>query len=167
MSALRSLALTACLLLAVASVSFAQRHRGGRYDDQIRAAVTKLLAERSNYKNVKSEVSDSVVTLTGSVELPSTRRHLVASIRRIQHVSRVDNDVVLDPPAESDQAVIGRLQQRLEDAGLKGITCRVREGAVTLEGIVRNNRDRERTVRLVKETPGVKEVSSKLTVAEK
>lgn len=167
MSALRSLALTACLLLAVSSLSFAQRHRGGRYDEQIRAAVTRLLSEKSDYKNVKSEVGDSVVTLTGAVQLPSTRKALVARIRHIPHVSRVDNDVVLDPPAENDQSVIGRLQQRLEDAGLKGITCKVREGAVTLEGIVRNDRERSRTVRLVRETQGVKEVSSKLTVAEK
>jgi len=164
---LRSGAVIACVLLAVSSAAFAQRHRGGRYDDQIRAAVTKLLSEKNNYKNVKSEVGDGVVTLTGAVELPSTRRYLVTKIRHIPHVSRVDNDVVLDPPAENDQAVYGRVQQRLEEAGLKGITCRVREGAVTVEGIVRSHRERERAVRLVKETPGVKEVSSKLTEAEK
>lgn len=166
MSASRCLALTGCLLLVLSSASSPQRHRGGRYDEQIRTEVAKVLAGKDDYKNVKAEVGDSVVTLTGNVELDSTRRFLVAKIRHIAHVSRVDNDVVLDPPAESDKAVYSRVQQRLEDAGLKGLTLKVREGAVTLEGIARNKQDRERAIQTARQTPGVKEVESKLTVAE-
>ena len=167
MAPVRCVALTLFLLLTLPTLSPAQRtHRGGRYDEGIRTAVVRLLAGKSDYKNVKTEVGDSVVTLTGSVELASTRKFLVRRVRDIAHVNSVRNEIVLDPPAENDSAVLGRVQQRLEDAGLKGITLRVREGAVTLEGMVRTSRDRERAVQMVRETPGVKEVESKLTVAE-
>ncbi|MFI5103533.1 MAG: BON domain-containing protein [Terriglobales bacterium] len=167
MSAVRGIALTLFLLLTLPTFSPAQRaHRGGRYDEGIRTAVARLLAGKSDYKDVKAEVGDSVVTLTGSVELASTRKFLVRKVRDIAHVNSVRNEIALDPPAENDSAVLGRVQQRLEDAGLKGITLRVREGAVIVEGMVRNTRDRERALQMVRETAGVKEVESRLTVAE-
>ncbi len=143
------------------------QRRGARYDQQIRESVAKLLTSKADYKNVKADVDDATVTLTGNVELDSTRRFLVQRARRIAHVNGVQNELVLDPPAMEDKTLYGHVQQELEDAGFKTLTIKAHEGAVTLLGIVRTVQDRERALRIARETKGVKEVESRLTVAEK
>ena len=47
-------------------------------DAQIRGRIAKVLAGNKDYKNVKAEVEDGIVTLTGDVELHGVRRDLVA-----------------------------------------------------------------------------------------
>lgn len=145
----------------------ATQRRGARYDQQIRESVAKLLTSKADYKNVKADVDDATVTLTGNVELDSTRRFLVQRARRIAHVNGVQNELVLDPPAMEDKTLYGHVQQQLEDAGFKTLTIKAHEGAVTLSGVVRTEKDRERALQTVRATPGVKEVESRLTVAEK
>jgi osmotically-inducible protein OsmY len=152
------------LVLVLAGSSPGQRH--GERDERIRVAVAQLLASKSDYKNVKADVDDRIVTLRGNVELDSTRRFLVQRIRHIAHVERVRNELVLDPPAMEDKALLGRVQQQLEDSGFKGLTIKAHEGAVTLLGMVRNTQALERAIQIARQTPGVKEVESRLTVAE-
>lgn len=152
-------------LLAVAAV--AMQNRGGRYDDQIRTEVQQVLGEDGAYKNITARVEDSVVTLTGSVELDSTRQVLISRVRRIPHVESVESNVVLTPPAVSDQTLYGRVQRTLADAGFAEVKIRVHEGAVLLEGTVRNAKERQRAISLVRQTEGVKEVqASSLKAAE-
>jgi len=46
---------------------------GGRYDQDILSATTRLLESRSEYKEVHAQVEDGIVTLTGTVRLESSR----------------------------------------------------------------------------------------------
>jgi hyperosmotically inducible periplasmic protein len=140
--------------------------RGGRYDQQIRQRVARLLASKSECKNVKAQVEDGVVTLTGTVELDSERRTVVTRVRRIPHVEEVDNQILLSPPAPLDDVLYSRVTRRLGDAGFPEIRVRVHDGAVVLEGTVRTPRDRQSAVHLVWQTDGVKEVEARLTVAQ-
>lgn len=140
---------------------------GGRYDPQIRAEVSQLLRKEAKYKKVKAEIEDSVVTLTGSVELDSTRRGLVDRIRKVPHVEAVQNQVLLDPPALDDKMLYGRVTQGLADAGFETLKCTVHEGAVTLEGMVADQKQRERVIELVRRMDGVKEVDAHLSFASK
>ncbi len=156
-----------CTLLAAATVPATAQARGGRYDAQIKASVSELLKSKNEYKDVQALVEDSVVTLSGSVELDSTRQALLSRVRRIPHVESVESNVVLSPPAVPDQTLFGRVQRALADAGFAEVKIRVHEGAVRLEGTVRNARERERAIQLVRMTEGVKEVqASSLTAAE-
>jgi osmotically-inducible protein OsmY len=139
---------------------------GGRYDRQIRNELARIL-RKAEYKKAKADVEDSVVTLKGSVELDSTRRALVDRARRIPHVEAVENQLVLDPPAPDDQALYGRVQRNLADAGFETLKLTVHEGAVTVEGAVADQKQRQRVIDIVKRTEGVKEVDARLSFATK
>jgi hyperosmotically inducible protein len=155
------------LLLAVALIgqmATAQR-KGSRYDDGIRTAVTDTLKSHADFKKVSATVEDNVVTLNGSVELNSTRERLIDQVKQIKHVHSVRNEIILDPPAPPDQTLYGRVRQTLADIRLETINFKVHEGAVTLSGIVRTEKERQRAIEMVRSTDGVKEVRSHLTIA--
>lgn len=154
-------------LVALFLVGAMAMQSGGRYDVQIRTEIAQLLEQNSAYKNVTVRAEDSVVTLTGTVELDSTRQALIIRVRRIPHVESVESNIVLSPPAVPDQTLHGRVQSALADAGFGEVKIRVHEGAVRLEGTVRNAKERQRAIELVRQTEGVKEVqASSLTAAE-
>jgi osmotically-inducible protein OsmY len=153
-----------CMLALAASAALAQA-QGGRYDQQILSNVARVLAGDPQYKNVTVDVEDGVVTLAGSVALDSTRRNLAVRVRHIDHVAGVENQLVLSPPAPPDHVLYGEVQRRLLDAGYKDITIQVHEGAVVLQGIVRNQKDMNAARQIVSLTPGVKEVAARLTIA--
>jgi len=134
--------------------------RGGRYDYRIRAELAQVLERNNAYHNVAATVEDNVVFLAGSVELDSTRQALIARVRRIPGVESVENNVVLSPPAVPDQTLYGRVQRTLSNSGFAEVKFRVHEGSVTLEGTVRNAKERQRLIHLVQTTDGVKEVSA-------
>lgn len=160
----RGTLLTLLLIAGLATAAHPKR-KGSRYDDEIRSAVANVLKSHSDIKNVKSTVDDNVVTLTGSVELNSTREDLVNQVKHIKHVHSVRNELVLNPPAPPDQTLYVRVRQTLADIRLETIQFRVHEGAVTLSGIVRNEKERQRAIEMVRSTDGVKEVLSRLTIA--
>jgi hyperosmotically inducible periplasmic protein len=140
--------------------------RGGRYDQQIRVDVAKFLASKNECKNVKAQVEDGVVTLTGTVELDSERRTVATRVRRIPHVEEVDNQILLSPPAPLDDVLYARVTRRLSDAGFSNVKVQVHEGAVVLQGNVRTPRERQSAVQMVWATEGVKEVEARLSVAQ-
>jgi osmotically-inducible protein OsmY len=162
-SELRWADIVVVFLLVAAGV--AMQTRGGRYDYQIRTEVKQVLERNSAYRNVTATVEGSVVFLAGSVELDSTRQALIDKMRRIPHVESVEGNVVLSPPAIADQLLNGRVQRTLSDAGFGDIKFRVHEGAVILEGTVRNFKERQRLIQLVQATDGVKEVSTIALIA--
>jgi hyperosmotically inducible periplasmic protein len=140
------------------------QNRGGRYDQQISSNVAQVLLSDKDYKNVSIQVEDSMVTLTGSVDLDSTRRNLVVQIRHISHVAGVDNQVVLSPPAPPDNILYGRVMSRLQESGYGDLTAQVHEGAVILKGYVRTQKDWVWAKEIVMLTPGVKEVEARLSI---
>jgi osmotically-inducible protein OsmY len=145
----------------------AMQTRSGSYDYQIRAEVAQVLERNNAYHNVKATVEDSVVFLVGNVELDSTREALITRTRRIPHVESVESNVVLSPPAVPDQTLFARVQRTVADAGFGEVQFRVHEGAVVLEGTVRNFKERQRLLELVQATDGVKEVTAiALIIAE-
>jgi len=159
-------AVTIASVLTCAAATALTQPRGGRYDDQIRADVAKLLAAKSECKNVKAQVDDSVVTLTGTVELDSERRTIVTRVRRIPHVEEVDNRILLSPPAPLDDVLYGRVMRRLRDAGLDQIKAQVHEGAVILQGSVCTMCECQSAVQLVWASEGVKEVEAQISVMQ-
>jgi osmotically-inducible protein OsmY len=124
-----------------------------------------MLKSHVDYSKVRAEVEDNVVTVKGSVLLNSTRERLIDQIKQIKHVHSVRNEIILDPPAPPDQTLYGRVRQTLADIRLETINFKVHEGAVTLSGIVRTEKERQRAIEMVRSTDGVKEVRSQLTIA--
>lgn len=110
--------------------------KGGKYDPQILAATSRVLASET-YRNVHAEVEDGIVTLKGTVKLESLRAGLEYKIRHLTNVAGVHNEVLLDPPPVEDKVLFGRVSNKLRDAGFEHIRVRTHYGAVTLIGIVR------------------------------
>jgi osmotically-inducible protein OsmY len=139
---------------------------GGRYDQQILAGTQKIIADNSDYKNVHADVEDSIVTLTGTVKLESTRLALEDRVRHLANVGGVRNQVVLDPPVALDQVLFTRLNARLIDAGYEHIGLKVHNGEVILTGAVRTQQERSDVLQIVWATEGVREVQAQLTILQ-
>jgi osmotically-inducible protein OsmY len=55
--------------------------QGGRYDAQIRSRVAQVIAGNKDYKNVKADVEDGIVTLSGELScIACAAAWLLASI---------------------------------------------------------------------------------------
>ncbi|HET6934784.1 MAG TPA: BON domain-containing protein [Candidatus Angelobacter sp.] len=154
---------TLTLALCVAISVLALPRRGGRYDPAIRSKVADLLRSKADYQKVRAKVEDGIVTLTGSVELDSTRRWVVDRVRGMDHVAGVNSRLVLKPPAVPDQTLYGRVRRNLNDAGFQSLELQVHEGAVKLSGGVTNERERQHAIQVARNTAGVKEVESTVT----
>lgn len=155
-----------CLLLCLSlTAGAASRPKGGRYDQKILASAQRIVQSCQACGKVSVAVEDGVVTLSGTVELDSTRLDLEGKIKHIAHAARVDDEIVLDPPAVPDQELATRLASRLVDEHFESVITIVHNGAVTLTGVVRNQEERERLLRIVYSTEGVKEVKTSLSVA--
>ena len=139
--------------------------KGGRYDPQILTATSRILQGNSNYKNVYADVDDGIVTLTGTVKLESLRAGLEYKIHRLPNVAGVRNQVLLDPPPIDDKVLLSRLSNNLREAGFDTVRVKAHNGAVTLIGTVRTQRERNRVTQTAWSTDGVKEVYSQLSVA--
>lgn len=164
---LMSLIAATMLLPAAAQTGQTAGRRAGRYDQQIRAELWHILHKEAKYREVKAEVEDNVVTLTGSVELDSTRRALADRVRKISHVETVQNEVLLDPPAVDDKLLYSRVVKNLAEAGFETLKCNVHQGAVTLEGMVGDQKQRQRVIDLVRRIDGVKELDARLSFASR
>ena len=152
-----------CSLLVLANVFYGIS--GARQDQAILSATVKVIESRSEYKEVHAEVEDGIVTLTGKVELETSRVGLENKIRHIGFVAGVRNQIALFPPAVADEVLLHRLNATLKDAGYGDIKVNVHNGAVAVTGMVRTERDRNRAMQLVRQTDGVREVQAELSVA--
>lgn len=159
-----SIVSSVCLLVAFTALATSQE-RGGRYDQQIRSNIARVLLSDRAYQDVSAEVEDGIVTLSGNVVLDSARRNLEVQIRHISHVAGVDNQIVLWPAAPPDSILYGQVMSRLQEAGYGDVKAQVHEGAVILKGSVRTQRDWFWAKEIVTLTPGVKEVEARMTVA--
>ena len=134
--------------------------------DEIGRRVAKLLAAHREYQNVTFQVEDEVVTVSGRVPTWSNRNDLAWSVRRIEHVRSVRNEVVLDPPAISDEVLRGRVKRALNAAGFGEIRFQAHEGMVILTGTVRKRQESTRVQDVAVSVEGVREVINRINVAE-
>jgi len=152
-----------CFLLVLANVFYGIP--GAKQDQAILRATVRIIKSRSEYKDVHAEVEDGIVTLTGKVELESSRSALKNKIRHIAHVAGVRNQIALFPPPVADEVLLHRLSATLRDAGYGDVKIAVHNGAVVVTGIVRTEKDRNWATQLVWQTDGVREVQAELSVA--
>ena len=118
-------------------------------------------------------VDGSTVTLLGQVVRPSLKSDAENAIKHIEGVEKVDNQIEILPPAPMDDGLRIRLYRAiygypaLEKYALgvqKPIRIIVKNGRVTLEGVVDNETDKNLAGLRANSVPGIFSVTNNLQV---
>jgi osmotically-inducible protein OsmY len=136
------------------------------FDAEIGKKVASFLSSRQEYRNVDFSVEDEIVTLSGKVALWSQRTGLEWSVRNMEHVRRVQNQVALDPPPVSDELLRTRTKKALIGAGFGHLVFQAHQGQVILRGSVRTRSQWVRLGDLARNVEGVREVENLIRVEE-
>ena len=161
-------------LLAVGLLSatlFAEPTAAARYDNQIQTTVTKRLATKTQFSNVKSSVEDGIVTLTGTVDLYQRKLDAAKAARKIANVQGVRNLINVAGPNVPDAQLESTLARKLRyvrvgyDSTFDYFALGVKDGVVTMEGQDRTGIGRDEALADIANMPGVKDVIDNVSVA--
>ena len=167
-------ALTASLVLAInfASAGRAWAQAGsGPNDSQIQADVTKAL-DNKRFKDVKSSVSNGVVTLSGTVDIYSDKEEADRKTHHRKNVKGVENEIQVAGPEVEDVTLRNKLAEKLAydrvgygTTAFNALTIGVQNGVVTLGGVAYGPTDKDSALSLAANYPGVKDVIDNIEVA--
>jgi len=125
------------------------------------------------FDNLAYKVEGSNVTLFGQVAHPSIKSDAENAVKHIEGVEHVDNQIEILPPSPMDDGLRRRLFHAiygfpsLEKYALgvqKPIRINVRNGHVTLEGVVDNDSDKNTAGLRANGVPGIFSVTNNLQV---
>jgi hyperosmotically inducible protein len=127
------------------------------------------------FDNIAYKVDGYTVTLLGQVVRPSLKSDAGNVVKRIEGVEKVDNQIEVLPPSGMDDRL--RLQlfraiyrfpplQKYELGVQKPIRIIVKNGRVSLEGVVDNEADKNLVGLRANTVPGIFGVTNNLQVAE-
>jgi hyperosmotically inducible periplasmic protein len=161
------------LLVGLLSVSMvAQTSSAARYDATVQTAVTAKLAQNDKFHNVKSEVEDGIVTLTGTVDLYQDKLDAAKAAKKIKNAQGVRNLITVAGPAVTDAQLTEQLSRKLYydrvgwyDSAFNYFTLNVKDGVVTLGGQTYNDVGRDSALALVQRMEGVKDVVNEVKVS--
>jgi len=155
-------------LMAVMAV--AQSPAAARYDNQIQAAVTQKLSNKTQFHDVKASVEDGIVTLTGTVDLYQGKLDAGKLARKIANAQGVRNFITVAGPNVPDAQLEQKLATKLRyvrvgyDSAFDYFALGVKDGVVTVEGQDRTGVGRDEALADIANMPGVKDVVEKISV---
>lgn len=167
------IATTAGLIMVftlLGAITVGQESSAARYDGQIQTAVAQKLAAKSEFKNVKSNVDDGIVTLTGTVDLYQRKLDAAKAARKIKDVQGVRNLLEVAGPNVPDEQLEQKLATKLRyvrvgyDSAFDYFAVNVKDGVVTVEGQDRTGMGRDEALADIANMPGVKDVIDKVSV---
>jgi osmotically-inducible protein OsmY len=142
----------------------AETGAASRYDDQIQTAVIQKLAAKSQFSNVKANVQDGIVTLSGTVDLYQGKLDAAKLARKAGHTQGVRNLLNVAGPNVTDAELEQKLARKLRyvrvgyDNTFDYFALGVKDGVVTLEGQDRTGLGRDEALADISNMPGVKDV---------
>lgn len=126
-------------LLSIPTLAFALLLSAcGKSDAELTKAVTDKLAA-DKVAGVTATVKDGVAKLTGEVADVTVKNKAEVSVKSVEGVKSVDNQLKPLPsplPAPADPMLKVKLEEALRKAGCTGATVTVADGKVTLGGTV-------------------------------
>lgn len=161
-------------LLAVGLLSatlVAETGAKARYDSQVQNTVTHKLASKKHLSNIKANVEDGIVTLTGTVDLYQRKLDAAKLARKIPNVQGVRNLIEVAGPNVPDVQLEQKLATKLTyvregyDSTFDYFALGVKDGVVTVEGQDRTGVGRDEALSEIANTPGVKDVIENISVA--
>jgi osmotically-inducible protein OsmY len=141
-----------------------------RYDTQIQTTVTQKLSAKSQFSNVKATVEDSIVTLTGTVDLYQRKLDAAKLARKTAHAQGVRNLVTVAGPDVPDAQLEQKLAKKLRyvrvgyDNTFDYFALGVKDGVVTVEGQDRTGVGRDEALADIANMPGVKDVIDNVSI---
>jgi hyperosmotically inducible protein len=126
------------------------------------------------FDNLQFKVDGNNVTLLGSVTRPSIKQDAERAVKGVEGVETVKNEIDVLPPSPSDnrlrtqlfQAIYGFPALRKYDLPvIKPIRIIVKNGRVTLEGVVDSEADKNMVGIRANRVPGIFSVTNNLQVA--
>ena len=143
----------------------------GPNDSQIQTDVTKAL-DNKRFKDVKSQVQNGVVTLTGTVDVYADKEDADKRAHHRKNVKGVQNLIEVAGPVIEDVTFRDKLAEKLiydrvgyGTTAFNAFTIGVVNGAVTLGGTAYGPTDKDSAISLVSNYPGVKDVIDNIEVA--
>lgn len=118
---------------------------------------------------ISSNVTDGIVRLHGAVDDATERDEAERSVCHLPGVRRVHNLIAVRPIEDTARAVAKAIEAALDrDAAAEArcIKVDVREGRVTLSGVVRCAAERDAAISAAEHSPGVRAVADHLQVAD-
>ena len=170
----RSFAKLAGTLLGVGLLSaalVAQTPAAARYDNQIQTAVTQKLATKNQFSDVKANVEDGIVTLTGTVDLYQRKLDAAKLARKTANTQGVRNLVMVAGPNVPDEQLENKLATKLRyvrvgyDNTFDYFALGVKDGVVSVEGQDRTGVGRDEALAEIANMPGVKDVIDNVSIA--
>lgn len=161
-------------LLAVGLLSatlIAETGAAARYDNQVQNTVTQKLASKKQFSNVKANVEDGIVTLTGTVDLYQRKLDAAKLARKTSNVQGVRNLIVVAGPNVPDAQLEQKLATKLTyvregyDSTFDYFALGVKDGVVTVEGQDRTGVGRDEALAEIANMPGVKDVIENISIA--
>ncbi|MGO9124759.1 MAG: BON domain-containing protein [Terriglobales bacterium] len=167
------------VMLATASLPvFAQREVTPKAVERIQKEVRHelvMLPFLTVFDNLAYKVDGYNVTLLGQVTNPSVRSDAEASVKKIEGVEKVDNQIEVLPASIMDDGLRRQLYRKIYGYApmqkyampvLKPIRIVVKNGHVTLEGVVDNQADKNIAGMRANGVPGVFSVTNNLVVVK-
>ena len=144
------------------------RPKAVRSDQEIAAAAIQALKASVTVpmETIQVVVSDGWITLEGQVLSRHQRDYAEEAVRNLRGLKGINNAIWVRPQLDAGDIweEISAVFQRHAEIDADKITVSVREGLVTLTGLVRSWREREDAERAAWATSGVKEVKNELAV---
>jgi hyperosmotically inducible periplasmic protein len=174
----RNWMVVAIALLAMACLGSAQdrNQASPRSVDRITREVRHellMLPYFTVFDNIAYKVDGSTVTLLGQVVNPTLKSDAGNVVKKIEGVDKVDNQIETLPPSPMDDGLRRRLYREiygypaLEKYALgvqKPIRIIVKNGRVTLEGVVDNEQDKNVAGIRANSVPNIFQVTNNLQV---
>jgi hyperosmotically inducible periplasmic protein len=151
---MRNKSVVVIVLLLAAAVLAQDRDQSARSQERITREVRHellMLPYFGVFDNIAYRVDGSTVTLLGQVVRPSLKSDAENAVKRIEGVEKVDNQIEVLPPSPMDDRLRIRLYRAIYDYAplekyslgvQKPIRIIVKNGRVTLEGVVDNETDK-------------------------
>ncbi len=161
-------------LLAVGLLSatlMADTGAAARYDSQVQTAVTKKLASKNQFNQVKASVEDGIVTLTGTVDLYQRKLDAAKLAKKIPNAQGVRNLITVAGPTVSDEQLEEKLATKLTyvragyDSTFDYFALGVKDGVVTVAGQDRTGIGKDEALAEIANMPGVKDVVDQVSIA--
>jgi hyperosmotically inducible periplasmic protein len=171
------------LLLGFAAISAASTHSAAdsagsskqpfSLTDQVRHEL-RMLPYLGVFDNLGFTIEDSnTVVLTGQVVQPILKSDAAAAVRRIQGVTKVLDNIEVLPLSSFDDAIRLRTYraifsrpgfEKYADRAISPIRIIVKNGNITLDGIVNSQMDRTLAEMAARSVPGAFSVIDNLTI---